>query len=93
MSDYVPDSDRSLASIAEALERIADAQEALVEIARKPAPVLCPWRWTGPGSPPTEPPAAPWHPWPGTGSPPYPLTTWISTVPGAGGSSSSHDTV
>lgn len=30
MSDYVPDADRSLSSIAEALERIADAQEALV---------------------------------------------------------------
>lgn len=30
MSDYVPDSDRSLFAIAESLERIADAQEALV---------------------------------------------------------------
>mgnify|MGYP000850313219 CR=1 FL=1 len=30
MSEYIPDPDRSLAAIAEALERIADAQERLV---------------------------------------------------------------
>jgi len=88
MSEYIPDADRSLFAIAEALERIADAQEALVEIARQPAPVLCPWRWTGPGSPPTEPPAAPWY-WPvvtGTGTPPLPF-------PSTTGSDGTHDTV
>lgn len=87
MSDYVPDADRSLFAIAEALERIADAQEALVEIARQPAPVLCPWRWTSPGQPPTEPP---WQPWTGTGYPPLPPSTWIGVVPPATGSDGSH---
>lgn len=67
MSDYVPDADRSLSSIAEALERIADAQEALVEIARQPAPA---WRWTGQCAPPAEP--APWY---------RPVTTWTGMPP------------
>ena len=78
MSDYIPDSDRSLFAIAEALERIADAQEALVEIARQPRPAPCPWPWPGPGSlPPSPAPSSPWY-WPvttGTGTPPpFPTT-------------------
>lgn len=77
MSDYVPDADRSLFAIAEALERIADAQEALVEIARRPAQVPAPAPY-------------PWQPWTGTGYPPPPSSTWIGTVPCAGGSDSSH---